>query len=167
MNFVQSIGLHPDWWIAPLVLFVVMFAYQFQGMVGGKIVYDGPLFTRDIQKTFRENARDMLQDIADDGALLIQQDLTPGHGRVTGEFADGVIGRVVSLRGKKWQLTSVVSSTLHMTMPGHRGFAQFLEDGTKGGVKTAYRGLFISRRVAAAIKRTNRPDRADLMKRLT
>lgn len=136
-------------------------------MIGGKVEYSGPLFTRDIRKTFRENARAMLQDIADDGALLIQQDLTPGHGRVTGEFADHVIGRVTSLRGKRWQLTSVVSSTVHLTMPGHRGFAQFLEDGTKGGTKTAYRGLFVFRRVAAAIKRTNRPDRADLMKRLT
>ncbi len=55
---------------------------------GSRIEYSGPLFTKDIKATFRQNARDLLSEMAADGAGLVQQNLTPGRGRLTGNYAD-------------------------------------------------------------------------------
>lgn len=133
---------------------------------GPRIEYSGPFFTKDIRKTFRANARDLVQSIAEDGASLVQQNLSPGNGRLTGRYADAVEGRATSLRGKHWALTAVVTSTRHLEMPGFKGYGLFLETGIKGRTQTAFRGLWVYRRVGNALKRGSRVARADLTKGL-
>lgn len=133
---------------------------------GPRIEYSGPFFEKDIKRTFRHNARDLVQTIAEDGEQMVQADLTPGHGRLSGEYADHVEGRVRSLTGKKWELTAVVTSTLHLTMPGHRGFGLFLETGIKGATQTRFRGLWVYKRVGQALNRGSKAARADLVKGL-
>lgn len=133
---------------------------------GPSISYSGPFFEKDIRKTFRVNARDLVAAIAEDGERMVRADLTPGHGRVTGDYAEAVQGRVKSLRGKKWEVTAVVTSTRHLSMPNFRGYGLFLETGVKGGRKTSFRGLWVYRRVANALKRGSKAARADLTKGL-
>jgi hypothetical protein len=137
-----------------------------RGKYGSKIEYSGPIFERDIRKTFRQNARDLVQAMADDGARMVKENLTPGHGRATGQYADAVEGRVKSLKGKKWALSAVVTSTRHLQMPGFRGYGIFLETGVKGSRKTAFRGLFVYRRVGQALKRSAKAAYVDLTKGL-
>lgn len=133
---------------------------------GPRVEYSGPFFTKDIKRTFRQNARDLVQTIAEDGEALVKANLTPGRGRLTGEYSDAVNGRAVSLKGKKWALTAVVTSTRHLSMPGFKGYGIFLETGVKGGKQTSFRGLWVYRRVAQALKRSSRIARADLTKGL-
>lgn len=133
---------------------------------GPRVEYSGPFFEKDIKRTFRQNARDLVKAIAEDGETLVKSNLTPGNGRLTGDYADAVNGRAVSLKGKKWALTAVVTSTRHLQMPGFKGFGLFLETGIKGAVKTAFRGLWVYRRVGQALKRSSRAARADLTKGL-
>lgn len=133
---------------------------------GPSIKYSGPFFEKDVRKTFRSNARDLVAAIAEDGERMVRDDLTPGHGRVTGRYADAVEGRARSLSGKKWALTAVVSSTRHLQMPNFRGFGTFLETGLRGKVQTAFRGYWIYKRVANALRRGSKAARADLVKGL-
>lgn len=133
---------------------------------GPRVEYSGPFFEKDIKRTFRQNARDFVEDIAEDGERLVRADLTPGHGRLTGEYADHVEGRVHSLKGKKWALTAVVTGTLHLQMTGHKGFGTFLETGVKGTKQTSFRGLWVYKRVAQALNRGSKLTRADLAKGL-
>lgn len=133
---------------------------------GPSIQYSGPLFEKDIRKTFRANARDLVSAIAEDGERMVKENLTPGNGRLTGSYADAVQGRATSLRGKKWALTAVVTSTRHLEMPNFRGYGTFLETGVKGGAKTTFRGLWVYRRVANALKRGSKAARADLTRGL-
>lgn len=133
---------------------------------GPSIEYSGPFFEKDIRKTFRQNARDLVSAIAEDGEAMVKADLTPGHGRLTGDYAEAVQGRVKSLSGKKWALTAVVTSTRHLQMPGYRGYGKFLETGIKGQRQTRFRGYWVYRRVANALKRGSKAARADLTKGL-
>jgi hypothetical protein len=133
---------------------------------GKRIEYSGPLFTKDVKKTFRANARDLLKAMAEDAEGLVKADLTPGHGRLTGDYAAAVAGRITSIRGKHWALTAVTTSTRHLQMPGFRGYGTFLETGIKGGRQTSFRGYWFFRRAGNAIKRSSRIARADLTKGL-
>lgn len=133
---------------------------------GPSIKYSGPFFEKDVRKTFRANARDLVSAIAEDGERMVRDDLTPGHGRVTGRYADAVEGRAKSLSGKKWALTAVVSSTRHLQMPNFRGYGTFLETGLRGKVQTAFRGYWVYKRVANALRRGSKAARADLVKGL-
>lgn len=130
------------------------------------ITYSGPLFEKDIRKTFRQNARNLVETIAEDAEALVEANLTPGHGRLTGRYAESVEARVKSLGGKPWALTAVVTATRHLQMPGRRGYGLFLETGRKGGRQTAFRGLFVFRRVSRAIRSGSKVARADLTKGL-
>lgn len=133
---------------------------------GSAIQYSGPFFEKDVRATFRQNARTLVESIAEDAEGLVKQNLYAGHGRVTGQYADAVNARVRSLRGKKWALTAVVSSTRHESMPGRRGYGIFLETGVKGKRATSFRGLWVYRRVASAIRRSSQIARANLTKGL-
>lgn len=133
---------------------------------GLSVEYKGPLFSKDVRKTFRANARDLVSAIAEDGEGLVKAELTVGHGRLTGRYADAVESRVRSLTGKKWQVTAVVTSTRHLEMPNFRGYGTFLESGVKGKVQSAFRGLWVYKRVASLLRRRSRAARADLTKGL-
>ncbi len=133
---------------------------------GARVEYSGPIFTKDVRKTFRQNARVMLLQIAEDGADMVKQELSGHRGAEAPHIADHIEGRVKSLSGKPWQLTAAASSQLHMLLPGHKGYMTFLETGIKGGKATAFRGIYAFRRVGTAIKRTRRASQADLTKGL-
>jgi hypothetical protein len=133
---------------------------------GPSIKYSGPFFARDVKKTFRANARDLVTAIAEDGERMVKDNLTPGNGRVTGRYADAVEGRAKSLSGKKWALTAVVTSTRHLEMPNFRGYGTFLETGLRGKVMSSFRGLWVYKRVANALRRGSKAARADLVKGL-
>jgi hypothetical protein len=133
---------------------------------GLAVEYSGPLFTKDPRKQFRANARDFVSAIAEDGEGLVKAELTLGHGRLTGRYADAVEGRARSLAGKKWALTAVVTSTRHLQMPNFRGYGTFLESGKRGKVQTTFPGLWVYKRVASLLRRRSKAARADLTKGL-
>lgn len=77
---------------------------------------EGPFFQKDPAKTFRQNARRMVQEIADEGADKIRSIFAAGEGgrlpvfRLAPEHvAAYIVGRARSVAGKQWALTSVVS----------------------------------------------------------
>lgn len=140
---------------------------------GTRVEYSGPLFEKDLTRTLRENMRKLVLTMAQDGAALAKQEFSNsfrGHGdRVAGGYAEAIEGRAQSLRGKPWALTSVVSSTRHLQMPGYKGYGQFLETGIRGGkwgVQTSFSGYWVYRRVGNAVRRSSRIARADLTKGL-
>jgi hypothetical protein len=133
---------------------------------GPSIEYSGPLFTKDVRQTIRGNARDLMLAIAQDGERMVKAELTPGNGRLTGQYADAVEGRAKSIKGKKWAVTAVITSTRHLQMPGYKGYGLFLETGIKGTTQTGFRGLWIYRRVANALRRGSKVARADLVEGL-
>lgn len=70
------------------------------------VTFSGPFFARDPRKTFRENARDLMDAIASDGQRIARE-------LATGPEGDAVRGRVIgrshALTGRRWALTAVVS----------------------------------------------------------
>lgn len=93
----------------------------------------GPFFRVDPRKTFRQNARVLLQAVAEEGEKNVKARApyyTGRGGDPNAHIRDHIRGRVVSLRGKPWALTSVVSSLFHMynTYNGkHYGYGRKLE----------------------------------------
>lgn len=69
------------------------------------IAFEGPFFTKDPTQTIRGNIRAMLEALAEQG----QQDVQDHSPVLTGAFKAGVVGRVASMSGKRWQLHAVVS----------------------------------------------------------
>src|SRR5262245_16612573 len=75
----------------------------------------GPFFSKDPRKTFLANARDFLDEVADEGAAdVIAQMLVGQAGRrpirqLGDHVSEHVVGRTQSLRGRRWQYTAVVS----------------------------------------------------------
>lgn len=133
---------------------------------GSRVEYSGPFFEKSPSKTFRQNARAALLVMAQDGADLVQSELASHRGEQAPHIADHIEGRVKSLQGKPWALSSVVSSQLHLMLPGHKGYALFLETGQRGQRQTSFRGLYAFRRVANAMKRSRKVVAADLTKGL-
>lgn len=70
-----------------------------------KARFEGPFFTRDPKKTFRQNIRDFDEALAREGEAAVRQEIAPRSKRV----AERVRGRTSSLGGKRWQVSSVVS----------------------------------------------------------
>lgn len=93
----------------------------------------GPLFTKDIRKTVRENIRAAMDELAQEGETAIRE-LTPvGPGRHEMHLRDSIIGRTRALKGKKWAVTAVVSPTINQTLPNYRGYATYIETGVRRG----------------------------------
>lgn len=78
------------------------------------IQMDGPFFKADPEKTILENVQKFMQGIADEGAKAARAGLLTGSDRrapirlLDDRVADHVIGRTVSLTGKKWRTAAVV-----------------------------------------------------------
>ena len=68
--------------------------------------FSGPFFERDPRKTFRQNARDLMDAIASEGQNLARAAATGPEGDAV---RDRIIGRTHALRGRRWALTAVVS----------------------------------------------------------
>ena len=141
---------------------------------GVRIEYSGPFFEKDIRKTFRQNARELVAAIAEDGASMVRSNLP--RSAEAPHYADYVEGRVKSLKGKPWALTAVVSGTLHLYSKNYKGYGAVLETNemfvrsTGGDNSTTYTiqgfGKWVYRRVANALKRGSKAARADLTKGL-
>ena len=87
----------------------------------------GPFFTKDVRKTVRENMRAALLATVAEGRDIVKQQLTPGHGYLTGALSDHIQASNKSLTGQPWALSAVVRSTVNQTMPGHKGYATKIE----------------------------------------
>lgn len=83
------------------------------------ISFDGPFFTADPGKTFRQNVRALMDAIAAEGERDVVAQLRAGEPRRlpvshdVGRVADYVRGRTTSLAGKRWAVTAVVSLNNH------------------------------------------------------
>ena len=87
----------------------------------------GPFFTKDVKKTVRENMRVALLETVTQGRDIVQQQLTPGHGYLTGRLSSHIQAANKSLSGQPWALSAVVRSTVNQVMPGHKGYAMKIE----------------------------------------
>ena len=102
-----------------------------------EVELSGPFFTRDPRKTFRGNARVLLTAIAEEGEKATKARApyyTGAGGDPDAHIRDYIQGRMKSLTGKPWVLTSVVSSLFHRynTYNGrHYGYGQRLERKTR------------------------------------
>ena len=78
------------------------------------VVLSGPFFTKDPEQTILQNLHKMMEGIAQEGASAAREGLMTGSGgramiRELGDrVADHVIGRTVSLVGKRWAGAAVV-----------------------------------------------------------
>lgn len=73
---------------------------------GITVRFDGPFFTGDPAKKIDENRRQLMADIAQWGEARVKERLTgAGSGRTRNAYR----GRVVSLSGKTWHQTAVIS----------------------------------------------------------
>jgi len=80
------------------------------------IKFDGPFFTGDPAKTFRQNIRALMDVVAAEGEADVKAQMAVGaSGRApiralpAQRVSDYVRGRTVSLTGKRWAVTAVVS----------------------------------------------------------
>lgn len=122
----------------------------------------GPFFTADVAKTLRENMRQALEGLAEEGERLVKSQF-PVY---TGRGRAGVVGRVKSLDGRPWFLTAVVSQQYVYPWGKHglRGFAGRSQAEYRGGKLEAQRKMF--RRTATAMRRSVKILRANLTKGL-
>ena len=143
-----------------------------RGKYGPSIQYSGPFFEKDIRKTFRANARELVSAIAEDGERMVKDNLP--RSSVSPHYSDFVMGRAKSLKGKKWALTAVVTGTLHLHSKNFKGYGAVLETNESfrrsNGRGSTYTvngfGKWVYRRVGNALKRGSKAARADLTKGL-
>lgn len=76
----------------------------------------GPLFQKDIRKTVRANMQAALIASANEGREIVQAQLTPGHGYLTGRLSSHIIATNKSRSGQPWALSAVTRSRLYETM---------------------------------------------------
>lgn len=77
----------------------------------------GPFFTKDPAKTFRQNIRVLMDELAEAGESDVKAQLRSGEGGRfplgggirPGRVSGHVVGRTSNLSGKRWQVTAVVS----------------------------------------------------------
>jgi hypothetical protein len=114
----------------------------------------GPLFSRDVKKTVRNNIRRMLEGLAEEGERLARS----AWPVLTGAGRDHTEGRVRSLTGKPWFLTAVISAQ-HVYPWPNGGAKQY-----RGGKAEQRVGMF--RRTASALRSARPVMTANLTKGL-
>lgn len=78
-----------------------------------QIMLEGPFFERDPAKTFRQNARRLMDSLASEGEADVRSQIAGQAGSMphyTGWTADTVQGRTSSLTGRRWALSLVISA---------------------------------------------------------
>ncbi len=118
------------------------------------VEFSGPFFERDPGRTFRQNARALLEGMAREGQEAIRREVPVR----TGAFRAGVIGRIRALTGKPWQLTGVISAQHVEPWPGG-GQKEY-----RGGKIEVQRHMF--RRTTSALRTSRAAAVADLAKGL-
>ncbi len=92
----------------------------------GMVEMDGAFFAPNANRTFRQNVRAYLGDMASSGERAARAIVEP-HRR-SGDLEESIHGRVQSLSGKKWALTAVVSSLLSRSKQ-RNSYAGYIETG--------------------------------------
>lgn len=126
----------------------------------------GPFFTYDPAKTFRQNARVLMAELAEEGESDVKAQLRQGQAvRKTLRYvdpdrvSDHVVGRVKSVRGKKWALNAVVSVNNIGLTP--RGGRQLMAAASGLEART---GAF--KRTTSRLRRAKKVNAAELLKNI-
>lgn len=127
-----------------------------------KVELSGPFFTKDPSKTLLENVQAMLEAVSREGETMARS-LTPVR---TGFTQSGIVGRVQSMTGKKWLMTSIISQQHVFPWAGHgaRGFSGRGEAAYRGGKLEAKLHMF--RQTAQALRSSRAVREANLAKGL-
>jgi hypothetical protein len=112
--------------------------------------YAGPLFTKDIRKTFRENVRDGLDELAQEGAKAVAERIPVGPGRHERHLRDSIVGGTRGFTGRQWAVTAAIRNDLSPTLPGRRGYATYIETGVRSGSGKGGRVLSADRKAVRA-----------------
>jgi hypothetical protein len=78
-----------------------------------RVDFSGPFFQRDPARTIRDNIRDLMAALAEEGERDVRGQIEQRAGSMpnwTGWTRDHVKGRTASLSGKRWAVTAVVSA---------------------------------------------------------
>jgi len=112
------------------------------------ITFDGPFFEKDPTKTFRQNIRELMDEIAAAGESDVKAQLQQGQGdryplgMGLGRVSMHVVGRTKNLSGKRWAVTAIVSPRTAGMSPKQAvkvmAAASYLED-TTGAFKRSAR----------------------------
>lgn len=142
-----------------------------------EIDLSGPLFKKDVRKTIRENMRQALMAEAV-GGRDIARSLVPVGPAANGHLRDSIVAVNKSQTGTPWALTAVVKSTINLTMPGHIGYATYIETGIRKarevkrfghdqrGPTGTFKGYHMFRAARGAMSRATKLLRADYTKGL-
>ena len=125
----------------------------------------GPFFHADIRKTFRQNARTLMEAIAREGEADVRAQLQAGSGarqpirQIGDRVSDHVHGRAAALRGKAWSLHAVVSVN-------NSGFSARQGISLMAAAAQVERGTGAFRRTASRLRRARAVNNAELAKGL-
>ena len=129
------------------------------------IHYDGPFFTKDPRKTFRQNIRTMMRAIAEEAQQDIETQMRHNQGRrapiaeLGDHVSSHVVGRVKSLRGKPWQVTAVISVN-------NSGFSTSQGIALMAAHAEVERQTHAFRRTTGRLRRSRKVNAAELLKGL-
>lgn len=131
------------------------------------ISLEGPFFTKDPAKTFRQNVRVLMDEIAELGEADVKAKLRQGEparramrGIQPDRVSAHVIGRTQNLAGKRWAVSAVVSVN-------NRGFSPKQGITLMAAAASIERRSHVFRRTTARLRRANKLNRAELLKGLT
>lgn len=134
--------------------------------VTSKISLDGPFFSKDPGKTFRQNIRLLTAAIAAEAEADIRQQMRVGEGQrapmrgITPDRTAGhVVGRVTSVRGRPWAVTAVASINNSRLSP-----AQGIR--LMAAAATVERRVHAFRRTTSRMRRAKALNQAELLKGL-
>lgn len=122
------------------------------GRTAQTISLEGPFFEGDPAKTLAENIRDFLAKTAEEGEHDVKTQIQSVAGQMphyTGWTTATVTGRVVSLKGKQWRKTAVVSTST-------AGMSAKDAIRTKAAGSTIERRWHVFRRSSTRLKKANR-----------
>jgi hypothetical protein len=132
-----------------------------------RVDFKGPFFTRDPVKTYQANVRDLMDKLAAEGERDVKLQMQAGQasryplggGIRPGRVSAHVVGRTVSLKGKQWAQTAVVSVR-------NQGFTKKQAIKLMAAASWLESSIHPFRRTAARIRRSRALLTADLLKGL-
>jgi hypothetical protein len=77
-----------------------------------QVKLEGPFFERDVRRTVRANIRDLMDKLAAEAEADVKAQMDARAGQMphwTGHTRSRVVGRTQSLRGRRWEVSAVVS----------------------------------------------------------
>jgi hypothetical protein len=126
---------------------------------------DGPFFRKDPGATFRQNVRAMMDAVAEEGEKDVRAQLEAGNaGRApvrhwgSQHSSEFVRGRTVSLTGKRWAVTAVVS----LLVP--QGAARRQAQSLKAAGSLLEERLHAFRKTKNRLGRTRKTNMSELLK---